>query len=118
MGLTSTFVDWWRRRRLGVPRIDRIEYMTSPNDLPDQISRRVVYVVGNSAYQKWAMFMCPCGTGHLITLNLQVTRTPSWSFRRDDTGPSISPSVDSYGDRRCHFWLRGGRVTWAHDRTS
>ncbi|MHB1775729.1 MAG: DUF6527 family protein [Acidimicrobiales bacterium] len=62
---------------------------------------------------KWIVFWCPCGHGHRIELDAHVTHRPSWAVTFDGSGrPTISPSVDVQADRRCHFWVRHGRVTW------
>ncbi len=67
-------------------------------------------LVGSPA--KWAVMACPCGQGHTIDLNLAHGDREQWKI---DVWPqpSISPSVDIKDpSRRCHFWLRDGRVRW------
>ncbi|MGH9156350.1 MAG: DUF6527 family protein [Acidimicrobiales bacterium] len=62
---------------------------------------------------KWAVLSCPCGTDHKIDLNLGNVGTTRWSIRQTEP-PSVHPSIDVQNSaRRCHFWLRDGRVQWA-----
>ncbi|MGI9112850.1 MAG: DUF6527 family protein [Gaiellaceae bacterium] len=58
------------------------------------------------------MFECPCGRGHRLAVSLQQSHRPSWRLGLGKDGPSLFPSIDSVADRRCHFWLRDGRVRW------
>jgi hypothetical protein len=108
----GTAIDLWRRLRLTRPRINNITYVASPTDAPDDIDRHTLIVVGNEQFQKWAMLECPCGRGHRLTVSLQLSHKPSWRFTIGADGPSLFPSIDSRALRRCHFWLRGGRVRW------
>lgn len=74
---------------------------------------RVVALFYASGSPKWAYFMCPCGCGQQLALNLMPSHRPVWRVSiRSDTDFSIFPSVDS---TICgaHFWLRGGSITWA-----
>lgn len=105
-------IDLWRRLRLTHPRIDTVVYIESPMDVPEDIDRQTLVVVGNREFQKWAMLECPCGRGHRLAVSLQRSHRPSWRLSFDDGGPSLFPSIDSVADRRCHFWLRDGRVRW------
>jgi Family of unknown function (DUF6527) len=83
-------------------------------DLPRRLSPRRLYLVGEPA--KWAVFRCPCGTGHQIDLNLAHPGPPRWSVTFDPRNrPSLQPSVDVQAERRCHFWLTSGRVRWCQD---
>ncbi|WP_322921659.1 DUF6527 family protein [Nocardioides renjunii] len=80
-------------------------------DLPEHLNPRRVYQLGEPA--KWVVLECPCGRGHVLELNLAHPSRPEWSvFTNDGKEPSLSPSVDFKGERRCHFWLREGRVRW------
>jgi len=105
-------LDLWRRLRLTSVRIDRIVFVATPNDVPEKIPRREIFIVGNHEYQKWALFLCPCGFNHKLILNLQTHVAPSWQFSFGSQGPSLHPSIDSLTTRRCHFWLREGRASW------
>jgi Family of unknown function (DUF6527) len=78
------------------------------------LPKRRIVLAGPKAAPKWAIFDCPCGTGHEIMLNLNPQRRPHWRVR---TGllrcVTVSPSVDStHEDMRCHYFIRRGRVEW------
>lgn len=109
-------MDWWRRRRWTRPRIDRILCVATMDEVPDPIPRHVLAVVRTPDQLKWAVFECPCGFGHQIMVNLDRRHKSAWSLTHTKP-PSLHPSVDFLGQRRCHFWLRGGRVSWVPDLT-
>jgi len=111
--LTSWLVDWWRRRRLTRPRLKQVAYYASRSDVPVQVPRQTLTVVGTEASPKWAIFECPCGRGHQLVVNLSPVRTPHWRLTTGRRGPSLYPSIDYEDVHRCHFWLRGGSVEWA-----
>jgi hypothetical protein len=107
--------DVWRRFRLTPPRIKHVSYVDEPADVPDEVQRQTLVVIGGPAYAKWAVFECPCGRGHRLMLSLQRGHRPCWRLNLDGRGPSLSPSVDSVARWRCHFWLRDGRVHWVRE---
>ena len=111
-------IDLWRRLRLTRPRIDNVIYVAGPTDVPDNIDRHTLVVVGSHEFQKWAMLECPCGRGHRLAVSLQRSHRPSWRLTVGAAGPSLFPSIDSRRKRRCHFWLRDGRVRWARSRSA
>jgi hypothetical protein len=116
---TGAVVDWWRRRRLTTPRIDRVERFEARTSVPDPVRRHTVAVVERDGLPMWAIFECPCGNGHTLLVNLSRTRRPAWSLTADSRGPSLAPSIDfADGKRRCHFWLQHGRARFTPDSTS
>jgi hypothetical protein len=83
-------------------------------DLPRLLNPRCLYLVGDPP--KWAIFRCPCGTGHQIDLNLAHADRPRWNVAFNlQNRPSLRPSVDVQDERRCHFWLTSGEVCWCQD---
>jgi hypothetical protein len=114
VAVIGALIDWWRRRGFTSPRFPRVTSVESMSTMPDRLLRRVVYVVGRPERPSWAVFTCPCGTGHLVQINLDPNRPhPAWKVTRTDRGPTLRPSVDVHGeDRRCHYWLRAGTVDW------
>src|SRR5207245_1627786 len=103
----GTLIDWWRRRRLLQPRYVRMIRVANRSDLPREISRRAVVVIGSDDKPKWAMLHCPCGRGHVVELNLSAVRRPRWDLDVEHGRTSLSPSVNAvYDGHRCHFWLR------------
>ncbi|MFT3864591.1 MAG: DUF6527 family protein [Solirubrobacterales bacterium] len=111
--MSGELIDWWRRRRLTRPRVDRIRRYARQADVPTEIPRHELAVVGDPARPKWLVFECPCGEGHRLQVNLDAAGAASWRLDDHDGGVSIHPSIDYCGsERRCHFWLRCGRVHW------
>lgn len=86
-------------------------WVAEADELPEQMHERTVYLVGTRQRRKWAAFVCPCCSGHTVTLNLQPSRYPFWRVSMSN-GISLWPSVDVRGEERCHFWVRRGRVYW------
>jgi hypothetical protein len=80
------------------------------DDVPIRPHPRRIYLVGTAARTKWVAFDCPCGYGHRIEINV-ASRGP-WSASTDQSGVTLTPSVDRQDDRRCHFWLRSSRACW------
>lgn len=71
----------------------------------------VVVVYKQKKY--WALFKCPCGCGHVISLALQKSHKPTWSVRHSNDGrPTLSPSVWQNKGCKSHFWVSDGRVFW------
>ena len=111
MGLKMRISWWqwlpfWRWRVIGV--------VESADEVPDRIPRNGVALVGNADHTKWIVFDCPCRTGHRIMLNADQARRPHWTVNRT-ARLTISPSVDYQGNRRCHYFVRNGRIEWAKD---
>lgn len=112
MGLLALFIDWWRRHRWTQPRYTRVRTYESRTDVPRKLPRRTLAII--SGRPGWVILECPCGTGHERIELLMSPRAghPSWRLTTDDNGPTIHPSVDYVDGRRCHFWVRDGRVRW------
>lgn len=108
-------IDWWRRRRFSTPRIPKIRRYDATSALPTKLPRREIAVAGTPA--TWAALECPCGNGHRLMVRIRPhDRMNTWTLSDQAPGPSLHPSIDSVTDqRRCHFWLRDGRVHWADD---
>ena len=70
-----------------------------------------MYIVGDPS--KWLVMECPCGTGHRLSVNLATHAQPRWTVTETGGGVSVTPSLDvKQPSRRCHFWIREGRVRW------
>jgi hypothetical protein len=115
--LKGMAVRAWRRGPLSRrPRIMHVIRAPERSDLPQRLDPHALYLVGLP--EKWATFDCPCGTGHVVELNLLHPERAHWTVRLDEAGgPSLHPSVDVRARRRCHFWLGSGRVRWCPDRS-
>lgn len=117
--MRGVIVDLWRRRRLTRPRLNRVRAYPTRAELPANLPRHELAIIGDRIDPKWLVFECPCGEGHRLQLNLAASQAVRWRLEKDGGGgPSVSPSIDYRGpDRRCHFWLRRGRVDWVKDRS-
>lgn len=114
-GLRRTGINLSRRlRRNPRARVTKVLVTPGRGDLPTELNPRRVYQLGEPG--KWVVLECPCGRGHLLELNLAHPGRARWTLTTtgDSLGglPSLSPSVDFKAERRCHFWLRDGRVRW------
>ena len=101
-------------RNAPVSLIPRVVHVGGRADLPRLLNPRRLYLVGEPP--KWAIFRCPCGTGHQIDLNLVHAGRPRWNVVFDEQNrPSLRPSVNVKAELRCHFWLTAGEVRWCQD---
>jgi hypothetical protein len=53
----------------------------------------------------------------MIVVSLQSSHRPRWTLVDEARGIHLHPSIDSVAERRCHFWLRHGRVQWVDEPT-
>jgi len=103
------FINWPFRKWRVVGEVE------AADEIPDKLPRRAIVLVGNAAYPKWVAFDCPCNRGHRIMLPLVKTVKPHWQLQKFEPA-TIWPSVDSDGGSyRCHYFIRSGKVKWAHD---
>ena len=107
-------IVWWQS--LPLPwRVWRVVGQVGEGDgVPDRLPDKGVVLVGAPGSATWAAFDCPCRTRHRLMVNLDRSRHPFWSV--DCLKPlTIRPSIDDITpERRCHFFVRGGRISWAH----
>lgn len=107
-------IRWWHWLPFFGWRI--VAIVDSADDVPEALPRSGAVLVGSRALPKWIVFDCPCGRGHRIMLNTDKTRLPYWSITVKGN-LTISPSVDYAGAaRRCHYFIRKGRVCWVPER--
>lgn len=108
-------IPWWQWLPFWSWRI--VETVESADEVSMRLPRNGVSLVGSAAIPKWIVFDCPCRKGHRIMINADSKRKPFWRYdtdRRDRL--TISPSVD-YSDphKRCHYFVRAGKIIWARD---
>jgi hypothetical protein len=104
----------WERVTRGRP-FRLVAVVDSADEIPDVLPRRGAVRVGQNHALKWLACDCPCKAHHRVMLNLDRSRRPYWELR-DRQPLTVWPSVDQPGpDRRCHYFLRDGRVQWARD---
>jgi len=99
---------WLSRRRYFVA-----ARVPAADDVPARLPRRAMVIAGPASAPTWIVFDCPCAERHRILLRLRSQPgRPAWHLASVGR-PTLFPSVDAHtGERRCHFWIRKGRITW------
>ena len=106
-------VPWWRSLPFPWRRWRIVERVNAADEVPERLPQRGVVLVGEAKCPAWAVFDCPCGTGHRLMLNLDQARYPYWTIEVPKP-LSIRPSIDNItSERRCHFIVRSGEIRWA-----
>lgn len=83
------------------------------DDVPEAPRPETLYLVGEEQYLWSAAFLCPCGCGELVQLNLLPEARPRWAVERHADGTvTLSPSVWRVRGCKSHFFLRRGRIEW------
>ncbi|WP_350356539.1 DUF6527 family protein [Methylocystis iwaonis] len=101
------WLPFWRWRTIGS--------VSSADEVPQRLPRNAIVLVGDLRHIKWIVFDCPCRTGHRIMLNSDPVRRPYWTLNASSR-LGIYPSVDYRGtDRRCHYFVRNGKIIWTKD---
>ena len=89
-----------------------VTYVSSMDAADKPTSKGRLVVVGPKGRPKWLRFLCPCGCGEVVALNLMASHSPKWAIRDEGDGTlSVSPSADS---TTCgsHYWIRRSRIHW------
>lgn len=99
------------------------------DDVPTQQDPFVFYLLENAGAPWCAVFLCPCGCGDPVWLNLAEGVRPKWTvnkypIKKSAVGPSVfsgddssmsfdlSPSVHRSVGCKSHFFLKAGEVEW------
>lgn len=91
-------------------------HVEAGDEVPDRLPFRGAALVGSESSPKWVAFDCPCKSGHRLMVNLDSSRRPRWSIVQSKP-LTLKPSIDSMDrGRRCHYWLRDGKVRWVRWR--
>ena len=111
-------IDWWKSLPLPWRPWRIVGQVGAGDEVPEQLPHRGVVLVGAPESATWAVFDCPCRTGHQLMVNLDRARHPFW--RIESRKPlSIRPSIDNITqERRCHFVIRDGKLRWAIERVT
>lgn len=76
------------------------------------LKKGALILIGTDEKYKWLRFICPCGCGEELALNLMKSHRPCWTVTsNDDATINVSPSVDA---TKCgaHFWIRRNTIEW------
>ena len=113
--MLRTLLIWWQSLPITWRYWRIVGQVDAGDEVPERLPYRGVALVGATEKAKWAVFDCPCRTGHRLMLNLDTTKYPYW--RIESQKPlTIWPSIDNVTlESRCHFTIRLGKITWAKD---
>lgn len=109
------FDSRWKQRPLPPITYPKLSIVQQPPRI-HEIAAGSVTIVAPARNPKWSMFLCPCGCQSVITLSLQSTKRPHWTFQKSNAGrPTLRPSI--WRDVGClsHFILEDGRIYWCND---
>jgi len=83
-------------------------------ELPNILSSKTIYVVGEGEHVWFVAMTCPCGCEETLYMNTQKESRPSWDFMVDYNSNLISlyPSVWRKVGCKSHFFLREGSIIW------
>ena len=113
MAEMKRLIAWWRSLSLPWRRWQIVGQVGAGDEVPEQLPYRGVVLVGAPESATWAVFECPCQTGHRLMVNLDRSRHPFWTIKSRKP-LSIRPSIDNITpERRCHFTIRSGKIRWA-----
>lgn len=94
-----------RSRYSGVKVVERV------SDIPINTGS-LIFVVERNGRRQWAIFDCPCRTGHRLTVSLRSDDHPHWSASWRGASVSLHPSLWLRDACRSHFWIRDNKVKW------
>ena len=110
MGLATTIREWILKQLVGQRLVAR-----SVDEQPDSLEPGFVYLVGSGGKPWSASFVCPCGCSSIIQLSLLQQDRPRWkAVTHFDGSVSLAPSVRRTKGCKSHFFVRRGRIVWAH----
>ena len=114
MAALKTLIAWWQSLPLFWRNWRIVGQVSAGDEVSERLPYRGVVLVGAPERAAWAVFDCPCRAGHRLMVNLDQTRRPCWRIESQEP-LSICPSIDNVTpERRCHFTIRSGKITWAH----
>lgn len=82
------------------------------DDKPECLMPNTIYCIGDPS--PWSLvFICPCGCGSEVELNVLQDIRPSWKYAGSEARSlSIYPSVWLIDDCGAHFSIKDGKVKW------
>lgn len=85
------------------------------DEVPENVAKGRLYLVGENAAYWQCVLKCPCGCLQDIQLPLSQESRPRWRVSGKSSAPSLIPSVRRRVGCRSHFVLKHGRVIWCRD---
>ena len=83
-------------------------------NLPDQLKKNTVYILGGRKYPFQTVFICPRSCGKKIYINISPQHKKKWDIieHKNDV-ISLSPSIwMAHSECNCHYWLKKGKFNW------
>ena len=105
MTLAQRFLRWWRRHR------GRLEVARVP-EVPAELRRGVLALVGEDAEPWAAVLICPCGCDARTELLLAPGPETFWRVTHGPAGTTLSPSVWRTSGCRSHYFVRESAILW------
>lgn len=82
-------------------------------ELPEEIGKKLVYVVGENGHRWFAALICPCGCGETLYLNLLPEQRPCWKLNiHADGSVTFNPSIWRTKGCQSHFIIRDSKIHW------
>ena len=92
-----------------------VSHVGSMAEADAPIQKGKLVIVGTRMTPKWLRFICPCGCGEIVALNLMRSHSPRWTISQSANGKlSVFPSIDST-TCHSHYWIRHNRIDWVYD---
>jgi hypothetical protein len=108
-------ISWWQFVRLPWRRYRIVGQVDAADEIPDKLPHKGAVLVGPASRYKWIAFDCPCPQRHRLIVNLEPSRRPHWRIE-NPRRLTLRPSIDDRApERRCHFVLRNGKITWTNN---
>jgi hypothetical protein len=108
---------WMKRFRKPPKHFLKVLVVAGVSAIPADCGRDF-FIVRREGRDLWAAFMCPCGRGHRLLVNLSRSKHPYWRAWTRKNEVSLSPSVWLETDCKSHFIVRDSRVYWAFSHDS
>lgn len=85
-------------------------------DLPEYVTDKTIYIVGEEEHPWLLAFNCPCGCHNVIQLNLLKDAAPCWKYKvTKKKKVNISPSVWRTTGCKSHFFVHKSKIYWVMD---
>lgn len=82
-------------------------------EFPEVYEPFKIYLISEKDNLWGGRFLCPCGCGDVISLNLSKKYRPRWRIKENNDGSaSIMPSIRRQEGCRSHFVIYKGRIDW------
>lgn len=82
------------------------------DEIPDNLSNNIFYIVGNKKYPFLVVSKCPRKICNKL-VQVNILNNKEWELtEHKDQSISLSPSVWLTRDCRCHYFVENGKIRW------